>query len=263
MWANFALDTVYNTNWFGKWLNKIDRARGRVLGSITVGEAPTHVISIPTSGSPQKGFLTIPLSADNNLVKVQDTPAGLKIVSSQPTGGGTNNPHGHWLSCGLGDRTIVPNVFKGLGPGGSISILDTATGQILSEFLFDPSDPLRAALQMPIAAGECHVNGVHKAYVANAVSGAVTVVDVDARALLRNIPVTLTPDGLTGLDIFHTLQAPIQTPVSPDEHFVATAVLSLTSVNRVNTGDADHVAIIDTGTDQVVKFIPTRRERTA
>ena len=48
MWANFALDAVYNGNWFGQWINKIDRASGRIVNSITVGEAPTHIITIPT-----------------------------------------------------------------------------------------------------------------------------------------------------------------------------------------------------------------------
>jgi len=256
MWANFALDTVYNGNWFGQWINKIDRATGRILDSITVGEAPTHIITIPTPGA-ETGVLTIPLSADNDMVKVRDNASGLQIIDSEPTGQGKTHPHGHWLTCGLGDRTIVPNVFKGIGPAGSISIMDTASGSVLREFVQNPSDPLTAPLLMPIAAGECHVNGVAKAYVANAVSGMVTAINVDTQTILRNIPVTLAPDGQTGLDIFHTLQAPIQTPVSPGERWAATAVLSLTNVDRPPTASADHVAIIDTTTDQVVAFVPT------
>jgi DNA-binding beta-propeller fold protein YncE len=256
MWANFALDTVYNGNWFGQWINKIDRARGSILDSITVGEAPTHIITIPTLGA-ETGVLTIPLSADNDMVKVRDSASGLQIIDSEPTGQGKTHPHGHWLTCGLGDRTIVPNVFKGIGPAGSISIMDTASGAVLREFVQNPSDPLTAPLLMPIAVGECHVNGVAKAYVANAVSGMVTAINVDTQTILGNIPVTLAPDGQTGLDIFHTLQAPIQTPVSPNERWAATAVLSLTNVDRPPTGSADHVAIIDTTTDQVVAFVST------
>jgi YVTN family beta-propeller protein len=255
MWANFALNSVYNGNWFGEWINKIDRPSGRILNSITVGDAPTHIITIPTG--PQAGVLTVPLSADNNMVKVQDTRSGLKIIDSEPTGSGTNNPHGHWLTCGTGDRTIVPNVFKGIGPAGSISIIDTATGAVLKEFVQNPNDPLTAPILMPIAVGECHVNGVAKAYVANAVSGKVTVINVDTQTILGNVPVTLAPDGQTGLDIFNTLQAPIQTPVSPDEKWAATAVLSLTNVSRPPTESADHVAVIDTTTDQVVALVPT------
>jgi hypothetical protein len=255
MWANFALDAVYNGNWFGKWINKIDRLTGNILNSTTVGEAPTHIITIPTGR--EKGVLTVPLSADNNMVKVQDGAGSLQIIDSDPTGTGRNHPHGHWLTCGTGDRTIVPNVFKGIGPAGSISILDTATGAILKEFRQNPNDPLTAPLLMPIAVGECHVNGVHKAYVANLVSGMITVINVDAKMITGNIPVTLAPDGKRGLNIFHTLQGPIQTPVSPDEKWSASAVFSLTNVSRPPTGSADHVAIIDTTTDKVVAFVPT------
>ena len=87
MWANFALDTVYNGNWFGQWINKIDRSRGTILDSITVGEAPTHIITIPTPGA-ETGVLTIPLSADNDMVKVRDSASGLEIIGSEPTGQG-------------------------------------------------------------------------------------------------------------------------------------------------------------------------------
>jgi hypothetical protein len=135
--------------------------------------------------------------------------------------------------------------------------MDTLSGDVLVEFEHEAADPLRSALLMPIAAGECHVDGVHTAYVANAVSGKVTVVNVDDLALVENISVTIAPDGQTGLDLLHTLQVPIQTPVSPDERWVATAVLSLTTVPTKTTGTPDHVAIIDTHTNEVAAFVPT------
>lgn len=257
MWADFALGSVYNSNWFGKWINKIDRADGRILDSLAVGEAPTHIITIPTPGSAQRGWLTVPLSAERDFVKVEDAGGRLRKTDARPTGADRNHPHGHWLTCGTGERLIVPNVFKGLGVAGSISILDTISGEVLREFTHDAGDPLRSALLMPIAVGECHVHEVATAYVANAVSGFVTVVDVDAMRLVTNIPVTLTPDGQTGFDLFHTLQVPIQTPVSPDERWVATAVLSLTTIDRAATGAADHVAVIDTQRNEVVAFVPT------
>ena len=257
MWADFALDHVYNSNWFGKSINKIDRVSGNILSSIDVGEAPTHIITIPTPDSDQLGMLTIPLSADDDMVKVADTEDGLKVVDSEPTGLGRNHPHGHWLTCGEGDRAILPNVFKGLGFAGSISIIDTESGSVLREFEHDANDPLRSALLMPIAVGECHVDDVATAYVANLVTGLVTVINVDEQEIIANIPVTLTPDGQTGFNLLHTLQGPIQTPVSPDEKWVATAVFSLTTVDRALTGSADHVAIIDTHSNQVVAFVPT------
>ena len=142
MWADFALNNVYNSNWFGKSINKIDRVSGQILSSVDVGEAPTHIITIPTVGSDQLGMLTIPLSAESSMVKVADTPSGLARFDSDPTGKGRNHPHGHWLTCGEGDRAIVPNVFKGLGLAGSISIINTASGVVLMEFQHDPDDPL-------------------------------------------------------------------------------------------------------------------------
>jgi hypothetical protein len=89
------------------------------------------------------------------------------------------------------------------------------------------------------------------------VSGQVTVIDLNTMRVLKHIPVTLTPDCRTGseFDIFHTLQVPIQTPVSPDGRFVAAAVLSLSTVARPCTGSPDHVAVIDTRTDQIVRFV--------
>jgi hypothetical protein len=46
MWANFALSSVYNGNWCGEWINKIDRSSGRILNKITSslrrGAAPAH-----------------------------------------------------------------------------------------------------------------------------------------------------------------------------------------------------------------------------
>lgn len=257
MWANFALDAVYNGNWFGKWINKIDRDSGKILSSVAVGEAPTHIITSSSACEGERGVLNIPLSADNDMVKVFDGPDGLEVIDSEPTGDGKTHPHGHWITCGDGTRTIVPNVFKGMGVAGSVSIMDTATGDVLREFEHDPNDPLASALLMPLAVGECHVRGVNTAYVANAVSGMVTVVDVDRLELVKNIPVTLAPDGERGLDLTHTLQVPIQTPVSPDERWAATAVFSLTTVARANTGKADHVAIIDTALNEVVAFVPT------
>ena len=105
-------------------------------------------------------------------------------------------------------------------------VIDTESGDVIKEFNHDPNDPLRSALLMPLAAGECHVDlpgGVHmhKAYIGNVVTGLVTVMDVgndpgDVPELLKNIPVTKKPNGGIGGTILDTLQVPIQTPVSPD-----------------------------------------------
>jgi len=262
MWADFAHEVIYNTNWFGRWLNKIDRESGDVLESIEVGEAPTHVITDPDRRSGEFGVLHIPLSAEDHIAKVRDDRQdGLKKIDQNPTGDGRTHPHGHWLQCGSGKITVVANVFNGLGFSGSVSLIDTSSGDVIEEFPYDADDPISSAFLMPLAVGECHVDidgeHVHKAYVGNVVTGLVTVLDIEKRQLLKNIPVTLTPDEQTGLDLFHTLQLPIQAPVSPDGRWVAVAVFSLTTVDRESLGTADHVAIIDTTLDEVVAWVGT------
>ncbi|MBI4332967.1 MAG: hypothetical protein HY673_17000 [Chloroflexi bacterium] len=253
MWANTSLSTVYNSNWFGQTLNKIDRATGDILNTVTTGQAPTHIVTIPNEASQQFGVLTNPLSADQNMVKLRDQ-GDLKVIDHFPTGEGLNHPHGHWITAN-GAKIVVPNVFKGLGVAGSISILDAETGKVLTEIRQQPVG-LPSALLLPIAAG---IKSNSKAYVSNAASGQVSVIDMTTMQITKNIPVTFTPNGQQGpqFTIFDTLQVPIQPPVSPDGRFVAVAVLSLTTVDRAPTGSADHVAIIDTATDTVVKFLPT------
>ncbi len=294
MWANFEFDVIYNGKWFGKWVNKIDRATGVVLDSVEVGFSPTHIITDPNPDSDEFGFLHIPISAENDIVRVEDQGDRLHVEDSNPSGEGRNHPHGHWLQCGKGARTVMPNVFKGKGFAGSISVIDTESGDVEKEFLFDPNDPLQSALLMPLAAGECHVEGISKAYVGNVVTGTVTVIDLgDAYfppqdpMITKNICVTLLPGtsqaqidalvagsgegngcdvaGVAGpaVPLFHTLQLPIQTPVSPDGKWVATAVFSLVNLDgtlgleRSAVGTDDHVAIIDTSTDRVVAFLPS------
>lgn len=255
LWADDSLSFVYNGNWFGQTLNKIDRATGDILTTVKVGEAPTHIVTNPDELSEQFGFLTNPLSADNDLVKLRDrSRTRLDIVDKDPTGEGKTHPHGHWLTAD-GSRIVVPNVFKGLGFAGSVSVMDAETADVLTEIEFEPTGPA-SALLLPVASG---IQRSNKAYVSSIGSGQVSVIDLAAAEIVENIPVTFAPDGRQGpeLTIFDTLQAPIQIPVSPDGRFAAAAVLSLTTVERPPTGSADHVAIIDTATDDVVANVPT------
>jgi YVTN family beta-propeller protein len=255
MWANESLDTIYNGNWFGDSINKIDRASGDILTTEVVGDAPTHIVTNPNQNLPQFGLLYCPLSAEDNLVILRDRSlTELKILDSDPTGTQHTHPHGHWLTSN-GRFVVVPNVFKGLGLGGSISITDARNNRVVREIPWSPTGT-GSALVLPVAAG---IKGNTKAYVSSIGSGQVSVINMGTRRIVKNIPVTFTPDGQQGaqFSVFDTLQAPIQVPVSPDGRFAAAAVLSLTTVPRLPTGSADHVAIIDTTTDTVVANVPT------
>ena len=70
-----------------------------------------------------------------------------------------------------------------------------------------------------VAVGIQGVSQGNKAYVANIVSGQVSVVNLNTNQHVKDIPVTLTPDCRRGaaFNVFHTLQVPIQLPVSPDD----------------------------------------------
>ena len=267
MWVNTEHSIVYNGHWFGRWHNKIARLDADVLTTVEVGEAPTHTVSNPNEASDHFEHLTLPLSARDTFVELED-PFGddprefsalQRIIDKDPTGFGRNHPHAQWLTSD-GRLGVYPNVFKGRGifvpgsPGvqGGVGIVDQETHELVKEI----RDP--ASILMPVATGIQSVAAGNKAYVANIVSGQVSVIDLDSLEKIDDIPVTLTPACTPGaFDIFSTLQVPIQLPVSPDGRFVAVAVLSLTTVPRACTGSPDHVAIIDTTVDEVVKFVGT------
>jgi YVTN family beta-propeller protein len=251
MWTDTRHRVIYNGHWFGRWHNKIARANGDVLTTVDVGDAPTHTVTNPNERSSQHGHLTLPLSARDNFLRLVDPSFGAvqNIADSDPTGQGRNHPHAQWLTSD-GSKMVVPNVFKGLGVAGSIGIVNPENGAIQRE--------IRApAIAMPVATGIQGVSQGNKAYVANIVSGQVSVVDLNTNQHVKDIPVTFTPNCLRGptFNVFHTLQVPIQLPVSPDGRFVSVAVLSLTTVPRSCTGSPDHVSIIDTRTDEVVKIV--------
>jgi YVTN family beta-propeller protein len=277
MWASTDLGIVYNGHWFGRWHNKIDRKNADVLTTIEVGHAPTHTVSNPNERSEHFEHLTLPQSALNVAFELFDEfarepsefSALQKIIANYPTGFGLNHPHAQWLSSD-GRYGVFPNVFKDEGifvgaptalfptpassPGlaGGLGVVDLERHEVAAEFL-DPQ-----SVRAPVATGIQGVTAGNKAYVANIVSGQVSVIDLNTLRHIKDIPVTLTPTGLSGpqFDVFSTLQVPIQLPVSPDGRFVAVAVLSLSTVPpRPQTGSVDHIALIDTQLDEVVRFV--------
>jgi YVTN family beta-propeller protein len=280
MWADTTLGIVYNGHWFGRWHNKIARADGDVLTTIQVGEAPTHTVSNPNEASEHFEHLTLPQSALDVFFELEDPFAETKapddfsalqeIIFNGPTGFGRNHPHAQWLTSD-GRYGVYPNVFKDEGifvgtPGAPVPTVASSPGfrggiGVVDQL--DDNHPVvrefrdRNSIRMPVATGIQSVRAGNKAYVANIVSGQVSVIDLNTLQKIKDIPVTLTPNCLRGpqFDVFSTLQAPIQLPVSPDGRFVGVAVLSLTTVPRACTGTPDHIAIIDTATDTVVRDV--------
>jgi len=257
MWTNTEHTVVYNGNWFGNWLNLIDMETGDIKDSITVGKAPTHIVTIPTGD--EKGILTLPLSAEDEILKIEDRNGKrLKVIDHFQTGSDNNHPHGQWITAD-GTKILIPNVFQNIGPGlpgiaGSVTIMDAESGDIIRELTTDDGP-----FYLPVAVG---ITG-EKGYISNIGTGIVSVINLNTGDVLKNIQVACfnpvliggngtcgsapIPDGL----VLDTLKLPIQTPASPDGKFVVTAVFSL--VSHINP---DTIAVIDTETDELVAELP-------
>lgn len=242
MWTNTNHEVVYNGNWFGQWLNLIDRDSGDIENTINVGYAPTHIVTNPNENSNDFGMLTLPLSAEQDILKIEDKDDQLQIKDKFRTGSGNNHPHGQWITSD-GSKILIPNVFQE-GLFGSVTIMDTETGQIIREIKTTDADG--GNLLLPVAVG---IAGSETGYISNIATGTVSVLDFETNTIVNNIKVACfnPADGgkcLTAADqsgiVLDTLKLPIQTPPSPDGKWVATAVFSL--VSQVNH---DTIAIID------------------
>lgn len=243
MWTNTNHDVVYNGNWFGQWLNLIERDNGKIKNTINVGYAPTHIVTNPNENSDEFGILTLPLSAEEDILKIEDKGNELKIEDKIETGNGNNHPHGQWITSD-GSKILIPNVFQ-QGLFGTVTIMDAESGDIIREI--QTTDPDGVNLLLPVAVG---IAGSETGYIANIGTGTVSVLDFSTNTIVNDIKVACfnPTDGgkcLTAADdsgiVLETLKLPIQTPPSPDAKWVATAVFSL--VSQVNP---DTIAIIDT-----------------
>ncbi len=242
MWTNTNHDAVYNGNWFGQWLNLIDRDSGQIVDTVNVGYAPTHIVTNPNENSDEFGMLTLPLSAEEDILKIEDKGNELQIKDKFATGNNNNHPHGQWITSD-GSKILIPNVFQD-GLFGSVTIMDTESGDIIREIQATDADG--GNLLLPVAVG---IAGSHTGYIANIATGTVSVLDFGTNTIVNNIKVAcfnpldggkcLTADDQSGI-VLETLKLPIQTPPSPDGKWVATAVFSLASHTNPDT-----IAIID------------------
>ena len=243
MWTNTNHDVVYNGNWFGQWLNLIERDNGQIVDTINVGYAPTHIVTNPNENSNEFGMLTLPLSAEEDILKIEHSGNQLHIEDKFATGTNDNHPHGQWITAD-GSKILIPNVFQD-GLFGSVTIMDTESGDIIREIQATDADG--GNLLLPVAVG---IAGSHTGYISNIATGTVSVLDFSTNTIVNNIKVAcfnpsdsgkcLTAADQSGI-VLETLKLPIQTPPSPDGKWVATAVFSLASHTNPDT-----IAIIDT-----------------
>ena len=151
-----------------------------MLTTVEVGHARTPTFPNPNEASAHFEDFTLPLSAEDIFVELEDPSfsAVQRIIDNDPTGVGGNHPHAQWTTSD-GRKNVFPNVFKGLGTQGSISIVREPGHEIVREF--------RApAMQMPVATGIQPVSRGNKAYVVNIASGQVSVIDLNTNSHMKD-----------------------------------------------------------------------------
>lgn len=225
MWVDRLQEVIYQTQWFDSKLAVFERATGAPIANMTVGDAPSHVMTSPVDDTI---YVALNGSNDNDAV-VEIDPVTLNKTDDLDIG--SPHPHGHWISAD-GSAMVTPNQFTD-----DSSILDLGTGaaQVVDLGINEHGHPLATGM-MPDGS---------KYYVANFLDNSLSVVDTQSGTPLKTINLLTNYDPLTGAVTGPVGGLPIQTPVSPDGRFVVTANVLLPSIT-----------VIDTRTDAVVLHIP-------
>ncbi len=227
MWSDREQKIIYQTQWFDNLLTAFDRETGQLLDNIRIGDAPSHVMTNPTDDllyvalSGEQGVAELKFNKENNKFEMQ------RIIPLQDSGQFPTHPHAFWISSD-GSKMITPNRFT-----------DDVTIYDYNKYTANSQDGEAGKIQsktytakMPIATGM--MPDGKTAYVANFLSGTISVVNMDSGKVIDEIDLPSYGHAL-----------PIQTPVSPNGEYVVTA--------NTLTGS---IAIIDTQTDEIVQSLP-------
>ena len=222
MWTDRDQTLIYQTEWFDSYLTVFERETGRLLRRISVGEAPSHVM---TRTDTQEVHVAINGEEGPEAV-VELSPLAKSVEGKIDIGRG--HPHAHWMSHD-GKTMVTPNVFSG-----DSSIFDFPSNRTTA--IVRAGSHAIATGMMPDAS---------KYYVANFLDNTITVIDTHAGTVLGTIDLLKNYDPITGAITGPVGGLPIQTPVSPDGKYMVTAN-TLTST----------IVITDTKTDQLVMMLP-------
>jgi len=235
MWTSKDQRTVYQTQWFDDKLTLIRQSNGRMMHNMRVGDAPAHVMTIPSNDD-----VTVTINGENRVVKLPANgirnPRRSTGIPSQLPGQIPANPHGHWITP---DGTIVtPNINTA-----DTGFYDGSSGEILARpsagGVNFPGAPL------PIAVGI----GGGKVYTANLLDHSLSVYESagDPITAINLIDASYDPttfDSGTNDAASQSGLFPIQTPVDPTGRVVVTAA----------TGGT--IVVVDTITDSIAAVLP-------
>jgi DNA-binding beta-propeller fold protein YncE len=242
MWTDRDQRVIYQTQWFDNTLTVFNRASGKLIRNIEVGESPAHVMTRVDTDQ-----VHVSLNGEDAVVELNSAKAGNTFSRSIPvqfSGQDPAQPHAHWMSSD-GKTMVTPNsntndaTTVDVSPAVATILAKTPTGTL------------------PIATGM--MPDVSKYYVANYLDSTITCISIGAPAcrdggstvptktinLLLGGTDLANYDPVTGTGFATSGALPIQTPVSPNGKYVVTA--------NTLTGT---ITIIDTDTDTLVKVLP-------
>lgn len=228
MWTDATHKYIYQTEWFDKRLTVFDRETGKVYGTQSVGNSPSHVMTRSTDG-----MLYVAINNEDRLVKLSPGPGESPTVQGSIKVGTKAGPHGHHVTHD-GKYALTPNALAG-----SVSVVDLATEKVTE---------IPKVGIIPIAIWSDPASKV--AYAANLLGtppllSTLSLIDLEAKKKLQDINLAEDYDPISGEikgEAYGLL--PIQTPVSPDGKYVVTA----------NTLSGS-ITVVDTATNKVVKSL--------
>ena len=230
MWTDKDQTVIYQTEWFDNYLSVFDRKTGAFLNRIEAGDAPAHVMTRTSNDQ-----VHVSQNAGNNVRELSALAQGNHFIKDIPMSiNGTVHPHAHWMSAD-GSMMVTPN--------------EDSQDSTLYSFNLGAIAGTTTTGHTPIATGMMPDSS--KYYVANFLDSTLSVIGLTGYPSAPHVTTVKTINLLgnynpvTGTVSTPVGALPIQTPVSPNGRFVATA----------NTLTAT-ITIIDTKTDQVVISLP-------
>ena len=222
MWTDRDQQLIYQTEWFDSKLTVFERETGRFLRRLSVGEAPSHVMTRTDTDQ-----VHVAVNGEEGPQSVVELEPGARSVERR-IDIARGHPHAHWMSHD-GKTMVTPNAFSG-----DSSIFDFPSNHTTSVV---PTGALAIATgMMPDAS---------KYYVANFLDSTITVIQTATGNVFGTINLIENYNPVTGAITGPVGGLPIQTPVSPDGRYMVTAN-TLTST----------IVITDTKTDKMVKMLP-------
>ncbi|WP_337861561.1 beta-propeller fold lactonase family protein [Nitrososphaera sp.] len=227
MWTDRNQNLIYQTQWFDSKLTVFERATGKLVKNVSVGESPSHVMTRTDTDQ-------VHVALNGEDVVVEMAPGGQSIqreIPMQRPGEPSSHPHAHWMSHD-GKKMVTPNAFSA---DSTLYGFDTSSIE---------AKPATGAL--PIATGMMPDSS--KYYVANLLDSTISVVSMQGATkdqVIKTINLLQNYDPISGALTGPVGALPIQTPVSPNGRYMVTA----------NTLTAT-ITVTDTVTDTVVKMLP-------